>query len=200
MYAYAANDPINLIDPLGLGPFQDAALSNWKWGPIGSWLSVPRTHFENAAAGAMVGAAATVGFAATGGAIGAATSCPVGGGLATTGGLAALANQLAQLNAAGGQAANFRTFAITQTAQGIPVISSGGGPLTLAQQALVQEGQLVAPYVPGIHAEMAGLQYAQQMGLTPVAQQATRIMCPGCVQAIERTGGIVAGKSAVLGK
>jgi hypothetical protein len=71
-------------------------------------------------------------------------------------------------------------------------------PLNAAQMGLVQDGQVVAPYVPDVHAEAAGLDYAAQQGLTVTKQQATRIMCPECADAIEQAGGIVAGKSGVL--
>jgi hypothetical protein len=71
-----------------------------------------------------------------------------------------------------------RTTAVTETQEGVRIVSSSERRLTPAQRA-----QLGASEVEGIgvgHAEVTGINAAREMGLTPTATAASRPICTSC--------------------
>jgi RHS repeat-associated protein len=79
-----------------------------------------------------------------------------------------------------------RTTAVTETREGVRVISSSERRLTPAQRA-----QLRANEVEGVglgHAEVTGVDAARQMGLSPTGTAASRPICPSCTRTLEKEG------------
>lgn len=79
-----------------------------------------------------------------------------------------------------------RTTAVTETQEGVRVISSSERRLTPAQRA-----QLGANEVEGVgvgHAEVTGVNAARQMGLTPTGTAASRPICPSCARTLGERG------------
>lgn len=73
-----------------------------------------------------------------------------------------------------------RTTAVTETNEGVRVISSSERRLTPAQRA-----QLGANEVEGVgvgHAEVTGVNAARKIGLTPTGTAASRPICPSCAR------------------
>jgi hypothetical protein len=79
-----------------------------------------------------------------------------------------------------------RTTAVTETQEGVRIISSSERRLTPAQRA-----QLGANEVEGVgvgHAELTGINAAKQMGLTPTGSAASRPICSGCAASMAKDG------------
>ena len=84
------------------------------------------------------------------------------------------------------RAQRVRTTAVTETQEGIRVVSSSERRLTPAQRA-----QLGANEVEGVgvgHAEVTGINAARGMGLTPTGTSASRPICPGCASSLREQG------------
>jgi hypothetical protein len=81
------------------------------------------------------------------------------------------------------QAQRRRTTAVTETAEGVRVVSSSRKRLEPAQRA-----QLASDEVEGKgtgHAEATGIQAAKSMGLTPTGTAASRPICPSCAETMK---------------
>ena len=72
------------------------------------------------------------------------------------------------------------TTAVTETAEGIRVVSSSEGALRPAQRAALQAGEIAANGAPRTHAEVNGVTAAKKMGLTPTSVSPSRPACPSC--------------------
>jgi hypothetical protein len=90
-----------------------------------------------------------------------------------------------------------RTTAILETAEGPRVVGQGGRDLSLAHEALLQEGEVPA-WAPGAHAERTVLSAAGSRGLTPTELATSRPICPDCSSAIEAAGGKVTGPTRAV--
>jgi RHS repeat-associated protein len=80
------------------------------------------------------------------------------------------------------------TIAVTETKEGVRVVSSSEGSLRSAAKAALQEGEVAAQGTNGIHAEINGINTAKQMGLTPTGVAASRPICASCAAQIEQHG------------
>ena len=79
-----------------------------------------------------------------------------------------------------------RTTAVTETKQGVRVISSNARRLTPKQRK-----QLGKNEVEGVgkgHAEVTGVNAAREMGLTPTGTAASRPICPHCAKSLADEG------------
>jgi hypothetical protein len=83
-----------------------------------------------------------------------------------------------------GKTKDFVTIAVTDTKQGVRIVSSSENALRLAQRGLLKEGEIA---VKGAgHAEVTGLNAAKQLGLTPIGVAASRTMCWSCVVSVAK--------------
>jgi RHS repeat-associated protein len=80
------------------------------------------------------------------------------------------------------------TIAVTETKEGVRVVSSSEGALRTATRAALGEGEVAAQGVAGTHAEVNGINAAREMGLTPTGTAASRPICSSCAQSLEQTG------------
>src|SRR5205823_1665183 len=78
------------------------------------------------------------------------------------------------------------TIAVTETAEGVRVVSSSEHTLRPAQRAALVPGEVAASGVG--HAEVTGVRAAQSMGLTPVGVAASRPICPECADFLRGLG------------
>jgi len=84
-----------------------------------------------------------------------------------------------------GKTKDFVTIAVTETKQGVRVISSSENALRPAARSMLKEGEVA---VKGAgHAETTGLKGAKQLGLTPTGVAASRKMCWNCVVDVVKT-------------
>jgi len=99
----------------------------------------------------------------------------------------AAAVRASELAGALGKSADFTTTAVTETEEGVRVISSSEPRgLRPAQRAMLREGEIEAR--GGGHAEVTGVNKAREMGLTPTGVAASRPICPACVQFLRSLG------------
>jgi RHS repeat-associated protein len=89
-----------------------------------------------------------------------------------------------------GKTKDFATIAVTETEEGVVLVSSSENDRGLRPAALasLKEGE-VAVEGQG-HAEVTGLNAAKEMGLTPTGVAASRPICPGCWDAIKAAGAV----------
>lgn len=106
------------------------------------------------------------------------------------GGTAARASELAN---AMGKTKDFVTIAVTETKEGVTVVSSSESALRPAVQNMLREGEVAAKGAG--HAEVTGVNGARAMGLTPTGVAASRGICPSCGQFLMDIG--VAALSAL---
>jgi RHS repeat-associated protein len=78
------------------------------------------------------------------------------------------------------------TVAVTETQEGIRVISSSEDRLRPAQRKLLKEGEVEARGKG--HAEVTGVNAARAMGLTPTGTAASRPVCQNCAKFLEKEG------------
>jgi RHS repeat-associated protein len=95
--------------------------------------------------------------------------------------------RVTELASAMGKTAGYATIAVTETKEGVSIVSSREARgLRPAVQAALKPGEVS---VKGIgHAETTGLSAAKQMGLTPTGVAASRCICQGCWDAIKLAG------------
>jgi RHS repeat-associated protein len=108
------------------------------------------------------------------------------GAVTPFGGVGAAAARAGELAGAMGKTANFVTIAVTETEEGVNVVSSSENALRPAVKAMLGEGEVAAQGAG--HAEVTGVNAAQQMGLTPTGVAASRGICPSCAQFLEDLG------------
>lgn len=80
------------------------------------------------------------------------------------------------------------TIAVTETAEGVRVVSSSEGALRSAARDALQAGEVEGKGASGVHAEINGINAAESMGLTPTGTAASRPICPSCAAAMETRG------------
>jgi RHS repeat-associated protein len=80
------------------------------------------------------------------------------------------------------------TTAVTETREGVRVVTSSEGRLRPAQRAVLQPGEVAGVGQRGVHAEVNGVNAARDMGLTPTGVAPSRPACPGCTQAMGDLG------------
>jgi hypothetical protein len=78
------------------------------------------------------------------------------------------------------------TTAVTETKEGVNVISSSAKYLTRDQKAMLKPSE-VAASGPG-HAEVTGVNFAKQQGLTPTGTAASRPICQECQKFLNENG------------
>lgn len=102
-------------------------------------------------------------------------------------------SRVTELASALGKTKDFVTLAVTETEEGINVISSSENALRPAVRALLNEGEVAAQGAG--HAEVTGVNAAKQMGLTPTGVAASRGICTSCADFLRGAG--VAALSAL---
>ncbi len=80
------------------------------------------------------------------------------------------------------------TTAVTETREGVRVVTSSEGRLRPAQRAVLQPGEIAGVGQRGVHAEINGVNAARNMGLTPTGVAPSRPACTGCIQALDDLG------------
>ena len=80
------------------------------------------------------------------------------------------------------------TTAVTETKEGVRVVTSSEGRLRPAQRAALQGDEVVGKGAPGVHAEVNGVNAAKGMGLTPLSVSPSRPACPNCQNAMKQEG------------
>ena len=108
--------------------------------------------------------------------------------VAAEGGLTAVerVDQLAQGGLSQIQRERFVTLGVTETQEGIRVISSSSKTLEQSVIDLLQEGEVG---VSGVgHAEVTGVGGARSLGLTPTGVAASRPICPSCASYLGEQG------------
>ena len=78
------------------------------------------------------------------------------------------------------------TTAVTETAEGIRVVSSSERRLRPAQRRMLQKGEIEG-IGPG-HAEVTGIEAARSAGLTPTGTAASRPICSQCAETLAEEG------------
>ncbi len=106
------------------------------------------------------------------------------------GDLGAAALRVLELAGQAGKTADYATIAVTETKEGVNIVSSSEARgLRPAVQAALKPGEVG---VKGVgHAEVTGVNAARQMGLTPTGVAASRGICPSCADFL-RAAGVVA--------
>lgn len=74
--------------------------------------------------------------------------------------------------------------AVTQHPRGRSPPSEGR--LRPAQRNALKDGEVAGKGVPGVHAEVNGVNSARTMGLTPTSVSPSRPACPGCQSAMKQ--------------
>lgn len=80
------------------------------------------------------------------------------------------------------------TIAVTETEEGVRVVSSSEGALRTPARAMLQQGEVEGKGVARVHAEVNGVNAAKKMGLTPTGTAASRPICPQCAKTLDETG------------
>ena len=78
------------------------------------------------------------------------------------------------------------TIAVTETEEGVRVVSSSEKTLRPVQRKMLKEGKIEGVVVG--HAETTGIKAARESGLTPTGTAASRPICPNCAKALENEG------------
>lgn len=193
-YVFGNNNPYKFVDPDGRSPL-DVAFLMYDLGKLGLAM------YSGVGVGAAVAdvAMSAVGvaspFPGVGQAMKAARTAEhavgVGRGVQKAS-EAAVAAKTAEARAAeihsvlDVRAQRARTTAVTETQEGIRVVSSSERRLTPAQRR-----QLGPNEVEGIgvgHAEATGIRSARDMGLTPTGTAASRPICQSCADTLRQNG------------
>ncbi|RDS81982.1 RHS repeat-associated core domain-containing protein [Dyella psychrodurans] len=199
-YVYANNNPIGNIDPNGreTGPAY-AAIYRLDGGVPQTYIS-PNDRVGPAIQAGLgvlpvVGDGVNIGQAITNPsamniAAAAVGVLPVVGGVAADAVKGASAAERATAIAGTMSARTQRsvTIAVTETKEGVRVVSSSEGTLRSAAQGALKDGEVAGKGVAGTHAEVNGINVAKEMGLTPTGTAASRPICSSCAQALEQHG------------
>ncbi len=111
--------------------------------------------------------------------------------------VAALATRAREIHSTLDEVAQgMRTTAVLETHAG-RIVASGGRDLDPVQRAMLNQGEFDA-MLPRTHAEITALEYASKNGMRPQALAVTRKICPDCVTAIERSGGILTSPTTAI--
>lgn len=111
--------------------------------------------------------------------------------------VAALATRAREIHAALDHVAQkMGTTAVLETDAG-RIVAGGGQDLMSVQRVRLNEEESDAK-LPRTHAEVTTLEYASKNGMRPQALAVTRKICPDCVTAIERSGGILTSPTTAV--
>jgi RHS repeat-associated protein len=80
------------------------------------------------------------------------------------------------------------TIAVTETKEGVRVVSSSEGALRPAARAALKAGEVAAKGKKKVHAEINGINGAKGKGLTPTGTAASRPICSKCAEAMKKEG------------
>ena len=100
--------------------------------------------------------------------------------------LAVAASRVGEIAGVLGKTKDFVTIAVTETEEGVNVVSSSETALRPAVQAMLKEGEVGATGAG--HAEVTGVNAAREMGLTPTGVAASRPVCPSCAAFLRQAG------------
>lgn len=198
LYAYTANDPLNRTDPSGLVATGFEASWDASAGMLLGQAGLLGAGYDQSVAN--FGAALN---GTTGNAIGAGLGFVAGAAVNTllvgsgAGYLALAVFGEAGAVGAGERAQQFaatmdkfaqtkRTIAVTETREGVRIISSSRPTLTPAQRSMLKAGEIEGKGLG--HAEVTGVNAAREMGLTPTGVGASRPICPTCASFIKDQG------------
>jgi hypothetical protein len=76
------------------------------------------------------------------------------------------------------------TTAVTETREGVRVVTSSEGALRPAQRAALQPGEIAGIGKRGVHAEINGVNAARDAGLTPTGVAPSRPACSACTKTL----------------
>lgn len=79
---------------------------------------------------------------------------------------------------------NRTTIAVTETEEGINIVSSSERRLRPDQRSMLKDGEIEG--IGNGHAEVTGVNHAKAMGLTPKAVAASRPVCRGCQKFLKK--------------
>jgi uncharacterized protein RhaS with RHS repeats len=174
LYAYVGNDPVNGRDPSGLAGDPDPD------SPLGEMISEAKARLWEGMTTAFRTAGVQVWWRTA-----EITTLPLGfEGEAVN--VTVRAGELAATLAPRTRAAV--TIAVTETKEGVRLVSSSGGLLRSATRAALQPGEVAARGARGTHAEVNGVRAARARGLTPTQTGASRPICQGCQAALRGEG------------
>lgn len=181
LYAYVGNDPVKGVDPTGLQTFYR---ENPTADPTPQRDAVRSYDGQAAAAsatGARDGLVASFKFW-----VNAVAIAVLGPEEEVAVPAATRAAELAGTMAARTQRSV--TIAVTETKEGVRVISSSEGGLRAATRAALRPGEVAGQGTAGTHAEINGINAAKNTGLTPTGTAASRPICPDCAKGITSEG------------
>jgi RHS repeat-associated protein len=96
------------------------------------------------------------------------------------------ASRAAELAGTMGKTKGFVTIAVTETEEGVNVVSSSENALRPGVRAALGEGEVAAEGAG--HAEQTGVNAAKEMGLNPTGTAASRGICPSCAEFLHDLG------------
>lgn len=183
-YAYANNNPYRYVDPSGkiAETVWDAA--NLTWGVTSFARNVAIQNYGGAMLDAVGIVYDGIATAVPGLPGGAGAAIKAGRGIGATKSAGERAKEIHSVLDLRAQRA--RTTAVTETREGVRVVSSSERRLTPAQRA-----QLGVNEIEGVgvgHAEVTGINAAREMGLTPTGTAASRPICPSCASTLRNQG------------
>ncbi len=85
-----------------------------------------------------------------------------------------------------GNSQRWITIAVTETKEGVRIISSSEGKLRPVITRMLKPGEIAGEGAG--HAEVTGINAAEEMGLTPTGTAASRPICNACAQSMEKQG------------
>lgn len=201
-YSYVLNNPLGLVDPdgrqarihTGYVPLMQDIVSRARWQQFETDYGAYIVHALDALVFTKLatldpGPQSDVRGSVLKGGTGVVTEVRVGAELAGNARSAAVvvggqvrAKELHALVGARTQRAT--TVAVTDTKEGVPVVSSSERRLRPGQRAALRHGEEVEGVGRG-HAEATGINTAKQRGLTPTGTAASRPICADCAKLLE---------------
>lgn len=187
LYAYVGNNPVNLIDPTGMqshlppgsGPTADqsraivrSTINYVREDPVGAGIMAFGAFVDILDSALSPGPDAIL----------------LAASINTTRAASAESRAIAIAGTMSPRTRNAVTIAVTETAEGVRVVTSSEGALRPAARAALEAGEVAGAGVRGTHAEVNGVNAAVQSGLTPTGTAASRPICPECAEVLQREG------------